>query len=578
MNIKNIFIKALLTLFCLIAFTANAADIQVKVDRTQIELNETFTLIFESNEEPDDEPDFSPLEKDFQILNTGTSSNISIINGKYTRSKKWNLSLIARHKGTITIPPISFGRDSSPGYQITIKQPQKSNGKQGEAFISELISSSDSAYPQQQVIITQRLLSSSNINAYEFSPLKTHGVEVTIETLGEVKQYQTSQGNTPYLVLEQSYAIYPQSAGKLEIEPSVASARVALQGSRNNRSPFDPFRSNTKTVRRSSDGKTISIKPVPDSFKAKHWLVAKEVQLVEEFPETKSFKTGEPITRTLLLVADGQTAAQLPEFAASEIKGLKQYPDKPLLKNNMSEDGITGAQQLKIALIPSSAGSYTLPAISVPWWNTQTNKMEISTIKSRTFKVSKASGSNLVTPEPADSNTAENITKSENTPQSSSASSADSNIASTDNSLPWKLTTLILATGLLITLFLLWKNKSIKPATDIAHKNETPSLKLAIKNIKQACDKADAQEAKDALLEWGRVLFNNKPINSLTELSNNVDQSLADKINALNVYLYRNNTGHWKCDDLFDLCQTFTKNYKEPSTITDTNNLESLYK
>jgi len=578
MNIKNLFIKALLTLFCLIAFTANAADIQVKVDRTQIELNETFTLIFESNEEPDDEPDFSPLEKDFQILNTGTSSNISIINGKYTRSKKWNLSLIARHKGTITIPPINFGRDSSPSYQITIKQPQKSTGKQGEAFISELLSSSDSAYPQQQIIITQRLLSSSNIRAYEFSPLKTSGIEVTIETLGDAKQYQTKQGNTPYLVLEQSYAIYPQSPGKLEIEPSVASAQISLQGSRNNRSPFDPFRSNTKTVRRLSDGKIISIKPVPDSFKAKHWLVAKEVQLVEEFPETQSLKTGEPITRTLLLVADGQTAAQLPEFVASEIKGLKQYPDKPLLKNNMNEDGITGVQQLKIALIPSSAGSYTLPAISVPWWNTQKNKMEIAKIKSRTFKVSSTTASNLVTPEPANSNIAENITNPEITPQSSPAPSANSNISSTDNSLPWKLTSLILATGLLITLFLLWKNKSIKPATDKVHKNETPSLRLSMKNIKQACEKTNAQETKDALLEWGRVLFNNKPINSLTELSNNVDQSLADKINVLNVYLYRNNTDHWKCDDLFDLCQKFTANYKQPLSITENYKLESLYK
>ena len=578
MNIKNIFIKTLLALFCLFALTANAADIQVKVDRTHIELNETFTLTFESNEEPDGEPDFSPLEKDFQILNTGSSSNISIINGQYTRSKKWNLSLIARHKGTITIPTINFGRDSSPSYQVTIKQPQKSTGKQGETFISELLISSDSAYPQQQIIITQRLLSSNNISAYEFSPLKTSGVEVTIEKLGDVKQYQTNQGNTPYLVLEQSFAIFPESSGKLEIEPSVASARVSLQGSRNNRSPFDSFRSNTKTVRRSSDGKSISIKPVPDSFKGKHWLIANEVQLVEEFPENKSFKTGEPVTRTLLLVADGQTAAQLPEFIASDIKGLKQYPDKPLLKNNTSEDGITGAQQLKVALIPSSAGSYTLPAISVPWWNMQTNKMEIAKIKSRTFQVNAASGSNVVTPLPGGSNTVENIEKPENTSQSSPVPSADLSIASTDNSLPWKLTSLILATGLLITLFLLLKSKSIKPSTDKNQKNETPSLKLAIKNIKQACEKNNAQETKDALLEWGRALFKNMPINSLTELSNNVDQSLADKINLLNVYLYRNNTDHWKCDDLFDLCQKFTANFKEPLSITENNKLESLYR
>lgn len=63
-----------------------AADIKVQIDRTQIELNETFTLHFEASDDVDDDPDFSPLEKDFRILNKSTSSNISIINGQYQKT------------------------------------------------------------------------------------------------------------------------------------------------------------------------------------------------------------------------------------------------------------------------------------------------------------------------------------------------------------------------------------------------------------------------------------------------------------------------------------------------------------
>jgi len=577
--IMNIFIKIILTTFLIFSFTAQAADIQVKIDRTQIELNETFTLTFESSEDPDDDPDFSPLEKDFQLLNQSTSSNISIINGEYTRSKKWNVSLVARRKGTITIPQINFGSDTSPSYQVTIKEPAKSSGKAGEALISELDISTTSTYPQAQVIVTKRLLSSSNINAYEFSDLKTSGVQITEEKLGEMKQYQTQRGNTPYLVLEQRYVIYPQSEGELKIEPVVATARIAIKNSRGNRSSFDPFRSNTKTLRRSSSSKTVTVKPVPDSFKGKHWLAAKEVQLVEEFPESNNFTAGEPVTRTLLLIADGQSSSQLPEFTVSDIAGLKQYPDKPLLKNNISDDGITGIQQLKVAIIPSAKGTYKLPAISVPWWNTQTNKLEIAKIKARTFSVGESSQSNktdktspITTPPVMQDIT---LTDSETDTLSSLHSN---NAVVTDNSLLWKIISFILAISLFYTLFMLWQKSQQTPTSKTDNTQINNSQKQALKSLKLACDKNDAASSKDALLQWSEVTFTDSPAHSLGEISKRVDQAFADRIDVLNSFLYRGKTDEWTCHDLFELCNQYTESLKNRKHSNNQDKLESLYK
>ena len=575
----NIFLKIILVTFFLTSLTAQAADINVNVDRSQIELNETFTLIFESNEEPDDAPDFSPLEKDFQILNQGTSSNISIINGQYTRSKKWNVSLVARRTGTITIPEINFGSDTSPSYQITIKQPQKSSGKSGDALISELEVSTSSTYPQAQVIITKRLLSSSNINAYEFSDLDTSGVQITKEKLGEVKQYQTNRGGTPYLVLEQRYVIYPQSEGELKIKPVVASARIAIKSSRGNRSAFDPFLSNTKTLRRSSTSKTISVKPVPDSFKGKHWLAAKEVQLVEEFPQGDTFTAGEPVTRTLLLVADGQSSSQLPEITFNEISGLKQYPDKPLLKNNISDDGITGVQQIKVAIIPSSAGDYVLPAISIPWWNTQTNTLELAEIKARRFTVGNSTQSNDASKSPSNSTSPviqETVTS---TPDETVLNPVDIDTSSdTDSSLIWKLISLILAISLIYTLFLLWRNNQLTSPSKTDNRKPDLTLKQTLLLLKQACDKNDATASKDALLEWSQIIFKNKPAHSLGEISQRVDQAFADTINTLSSCLYRDQGDDWTCDSLYELCSRYTETINNEVTSKTNDQLESLYK
>jgi len=177
---------------------------------------------------------------------------------KYSRSKTWTVSLIAKHKGTIVIPAISFGKDTSQSYQIVIKEPQKSNVQPGnttDPIISELKTSVDSAYPQQQIVITRRLLSSQNLSAYEFAPLSIKGIEFTEEDLGEVKQYQTKYGDTSYIVLEKNVAIYPQSSGELTIEPSVAGARITIRDSQHNGSAYDPFHTSSRTLRRSSEKK-----------------------------------------------------------------------------------------------------------------------------------------------------------------------------------------------------------------------------------------------------------------------------------------------------------------------------------
>jgi len=42
---------------------------------------------------------------------------------------------------------------------------------------------------------------------------------------------------------------------------------------------------------------------------------------------------------------------------------LKAYPDQPVLKEQKKVDGMLAFREEKIALIPSKAGSYTLPAI-----------------------------------------------------------------------------------------------------------------------------------------------------------------------------------------------------------------------
>ncbi|HEY9200946.1 MAG TPA: BatD family protein [Gammaproteobacteria bacterium] len=567
---------------------AQAADIQVKIDRQLIEANQTFTLQFESSDDIDAEPDFSPLEKDFRIISQSSGSNISIINGEYQKSRQWSLTLIALRDGKLTIPSIQFGKDKSRAYQIEV-QPVKASEPGSQAdFISELEVSHEQLVVQGELVVTQRLLSSRNITAYEFSPLQTSGVEVATEPLGDVKQYQTRRGNKAYLVLEQRHAIYPQAAGELTIEPSLASARIAL----NSGSGFDPFRSNTQTVRRTSPARNIQVAPVASGFSGRHWLPAREVQLVEEFPDGDSFKVGEPITRTLSLLVNGQMASQLPEFELPEIKDLKQYPDKPLLNNSKSDSGIIGVQQIKVALIPGKAGTYTLPVMEIPWWNTQNGKMEIARLDARSFKVTPAGA----TPG-TDKDSAPKIisTPADNAPPVSPAvtdesaepanadQTANTSADNTQSSTLWKLLSLLLALGWLATLVFFMRRKT---ATTTSHNNQPAqpsSVAAARRQLKSACDSANPQKIKNALLQWGNALFTDQALHSLGQLASRIasqpnSSELSQRLNQLNECLYNNSSADWRCDNLLTLCQAFEQTQTTKTSSEHEPQLEDLYK
>ena len=99
--------RRFLILFFLILSQQVQAGIQVSVDRDPVVLDESFQLIFESDEKVKDQPDFTPLNQFFTVLNSSSRSNTQIINGKVSHSQQWILTVLAKKAGKIKIPAIS---------------------------------------------------------------------------------------------------------------------------------------------------------------------------------------------------------------------------------------------------------------------------------------------------------------------------------------------------------------------------------------------------------------------------------------------------------------------------------------
>ena len=142
-----------------------AANITAKLDINPVLVTDTFHLTYTASGSVDDDPDFSPIKADFELLGTQQSSNMSMVNGSISRSKAWTLTLIAKTTGIFTIPAISFGSDQAPKINVVVKAiPTSTSATPNHNFILEVEPSQKSGYIQQQFLITVRLLIAKKIN------------------------------------------------------------------------------------------------------------------------------------------------------------------------------------------------------------------------------------------------------------------------------------------------------------------------------------------------------------------------------------------------------------------------------
>jgi hypothetical protein len=136
-----------------------------------------------------------------------------------------------------------------------------------------------------------------------------------------------------------------------------------------------------------ADNITVDVQPIPTQFPGA-WLPSDLVHLGEEWKPTDSTVTvGTPITRTLTLTATGVTQEQLPELEVAQVDGFRAYPDDSERKQITRDGRIISQLVTSIALLPQKPGTYTLPEIQVPWFNTRMAKVEYASVPARTVTV-----------------------------------------------------------------------------------------------------------------------------------------------------------------------------------------------
>ncbi|MBF0204417.1 MAG: protein BatD [Desulfamplus sp.] len=420
-------------------------SVTAQVDRNRISINDSVVLsiVFEDGE---GDVDTSALT-DFTVVSRSSSSNISIINGKYSKTVTALYTLIPKRKGTLTIPPLKVEYENrnytTNEISIEVSDQAVSRNDSRDIFVEAGISGT-SLFTGQQAVYQLRFYSAVKFSNAALQPPSFKGF--TAKEAGDRKNYRENINGRPYNVAEVNYVIIPEISGELQIDPAIVSCDVAM--ARNSRDPFDdPFFSNgffsfgrSETRRFSTNPVMVKVESLPPysadvpfsglvgnfSIKAELDNLSKTEQ--ENLNKTKQdnlnkteqdnlnkteqenlnkteqdnlnkteqdnlnkaeredlkLKIGDSATLTITISGKGNLMdAQAPTVAIPS--DFKVYDDSPEEKIELTLQGYSGEKIFKRAIVPIKSGKYTIEPIILTFFNVSTHAYE--TISTTSIKI-----------------------------------------------------------------------------------------------------------------------------------------------------------------------------------------------
>ena len=536
----------LLVLVLLMASGGTRAAVSLIVSPDPAVSNQSVELTYTVTGGVDADPDFSVLDKVFEIINTNRQTTKIWLNGTSKESTNFILNAMPRVTGAVTIPAVSFGHQSSSPRELLIgNAPAPAAGTSDNTDIMLRVSAAPaSPYVQQQVIYTVKILNRVDVANPRLSNLTANG-DAVIKQLTTGRQFTETINGQIYDGVEVKYVVFAQKSGTLRLAPLSLAAEVPI----GRRSAFDPFAQSLSTRRVESEAVELEVKPVPASFPpGATWLPAKRLRLYEEWePDVNTTEVGVPLTRTLSLWADGLMAGALPKLQQHTPAGLKLYPDQALPTEQDTANGYSTTLQQKFAIVASQAGTAQIDELTIPWWNVETDQLEFARLPARSLLVSAASGAAppLDAPAPTEKTT---------TP-AAVPSTANETVAS-----PWRLIAALLGLAWVLTLGMWWyqQHRAGSQASRIKTDKtlDPPHSARAIRELKLACSTDNSRGARTALLAWAAAEGgHSRALTTLRDLALHAGGPLATAIVALERHLYGADKSDWHGQALWQAFQ-----------------------
>jgi hypothetical protein len=360
---------ALITLFLFVGMAQ--AAISAQVDRTELYNDESLVLTVTVSPVAElNSTDLAALASLFSIDQRAQQQSSQNINGRALSRVDYQFRLSSKASGVIGIPSIRAGNEQSEPIFITVldaRQRGDSLAEDAVQFSGRL--SNNRPYVDQPFEIVLEF-------AYKIQ------VKGAIETI-DLDSFETrlvKEENTSTTLNGQTYNLYRQV---LELTPknpgAVKIPTIVFIGEY-------PDSAQGRYVRfsRTIDLDPIEIRAIPASFPSDaYWLPATSLSLTDNLDTSQPIDQNSHLDWQISTQTQGLAASRLPDplatISASLDSRLRLYRNEATFSDSQRLDSA--------ALTIDTPGTYRIPAIRIPWWNTNTDTLAWAELPERTIRV-----------------------------------------------------------------------------------------------------------------------------------------------------------------------------------------------
>lgn len=496
MRMRGILLGVLLGCVPWLVRAQTAAPV-ASLDRSKVGVGETVTLNIEIGDQTTDSPDLSPLTPDFVVLGTSTNHTLSIVNGRRESRTILGIALRPRREGHLTVPALSIaGQHTQPVSVDVVASNDPGTSGADRPVVLEGKAEPAQAYIGQQIDYTLRLYFAVNLADGQLGDPSAEGAE--IRRIGQDANYQTMRGGRRFNVVERHYAIFPQHAGTLDIQPP------AFQGTAVDPTDANSFFGAGEPVSAVAERLHIDVRARPASAADGAWIPARELKLtLEGIPADGKARVGQPITLNMRLDATGMPFEALPALSLPKLDGADVYPDKAVTGGGSSGSWITGRRQQSFAVVPTRTGTLHIPETTLHWWNVVTDKAEVATLPAHDIQVAAGSGAPAVAAPPAAGATA-------SLPTPSTSAATVTSRPPVSGGVPWRWLFIGVVVLWLLTLAAWFavsrRRKAPKPPAAVAKTSAVTRERPAHEHFLKVAQGDDVIATEQALLQWARIV------------------------------------------------------------------------
>ena len=344
--------------------------ITASVDRTALAAGETLVLTVALNTDATNLPEPSlPALGGFNLVGSGRSTQVSIINGAISAQLIYNYYLEPYATGDLVIEPIQ----ATINGQTYATEPITVRVTQGAA-VASAAPPADTATPASEEFAGQELFVEAEVD--NPAPYVGQPVAYTIRfyhVFGLLDQpryqppaftgfwadkhtdeshYQVQAAGLFYDVTELRTVLFPTMAGSITIEP----ARLSVPGGFFSRGA----ELQTQPV-------SLEVRPLPANAPASFSGAVGQFGLEGTVDRTEG-KVNEPITWRVTLSGWGNLEA-LPDLAWPDMPGWRSFESQATTNTQLKDGQVFGSRVYERLLVPQAEGEFTIPALEYAYFD-----------------------------------------------------------------------------------------------------------------------------------------------------------------------------------------------------------------